>query len=103
MYFYVEVFTVPAMQDVLTVGTPQNTAVQNPAVFKAVGQTTDVNAAPFSKRIDSHLHLPVTLYQNLSVGIGIHVFLAFAKIHRLCDILQNKMLRMLLPVVLVII
>ena len=27
MYFYVEVFTVPAMQDVLTVGTPQNTAV----------------------------------------------------------------------------
>ena len=26
MHFYVEVFTVPAMQDVLTVGTPQNTA-----------------------------------------------------------------------------
>ncbi len=47
MHFYVEVFTVPAMQNVLTVGTPQNTAVQNTAVFEAVGQTTDVNAAPF--------------------------------------------------------
>ena len=55
---------------------PQNTAVQNPAVFKAVGQTADVNAAPFSKLIDSHLHLPVALHQNLSISIGIHVFLA---------------------------
>ena len=38
MYFHIEVGTEPLMQILLSVGTPQNTAVQNTAVLKAVGR-----------------------------------------------------------------
>ena len=48
MYFHIEVGTEPLMQILLSVGTPQNTAVQNTAVLKAVRQTADINTAPLS-------------------------------------------------------
>ena len=103
MYFHIEVGTEPLMQILLSVGTPQNTAVQNTAVLKAVRQTADINTAPLSKLMDSHLHFLLPLYQNFRVLVSEDVLFTLTKVHWLRGICQNEVIGMLLPVIFIVV
>ena len=80
MYFHIKIRAEPFAQLILAMGAPQNAPVQDSAVFKAVWQAADINGAPVSKFIDSHLHFFFALHQNTGVFIGKDVFLPFAEI-----------------------
>ena len=63
MDFHIEVGAVPFVQVFLIVGSPNNAAVQNAAVFKAVRQTADIHGTALTELVDRHLHLLVLLLQ----------------------------------------
>ena len=52
MDFYVLVCREPLIQDLFTVGCPQDGTVQNAAVLEGVGQAGDVNAVGIAKSVE---------------------------------------------------
>ena len=85
-------------------GAPQDGTIKNPAVFKAVWQSGNIDAPAMAKVMNRHLDFLVPLNQNLRIiAQGVDVLAALPKVHRLCAVLKDKVIRMLLPVILVII
>ena len=78
-------------------------SMKDSCIFKGIWQTTDINGTSFSKFMHCHLNLFVALNQNFSILAGKHTLLTFSEINFFCAILQNEMLRMILPVIFIII
>ena len=91
------------MQLFFIVSGPQDCTVQNTAVFKAVRQTADINAAAFAELVDGHLYFFLALHENLSTLKGIDRLFALAEIDLFRGVGQDKMIFVLIPVVLVVV
>ena len=103
VHFHIVVGAEPGVQLLLAVGAPQDGTVQGAAVGKAVGHTADVDRAALTEIVGSHLHFPVPLHQHLGPLEGVDVLLALAKVDGLVGILQNEVVRVLVPIVLVVV
>ena len=101
--FHIVVGGVPLMQDLFTVGSPQNGAVQHTAVFEGVRQTGDVDAAAVAEAVHSHLDFLVLLNQNVGAFVSIDALLAFAEVHLTGNIFQDEVAGLFFPVVLVVV
>ena len=54
------------MQVLLVSGTPEDGAVEQAAVLKAVGKAADIDGAPISEGMDRKLHFFFTFDQHFS-------------------------------------
>src|SRR5699024_10383930 len=100
MHFHIVVGAEPFVQLALIVGCPQDGAVQETAVLKAVGKSADVDAASLAKVIDSQLYFFVILLQDRSSLVSVNIFLSFTEIDVAFAVLCDEML-VLIPVIFV--
>ena len=103
MHFNVWVFRVPFVQFAFRVRAPEDRAVQQPRVVKAIWQTAQVYGTAFAKVVDRHLHFLVPAVKHRRAGQGVHVFLALAKVDFFFDIGRNKVFLGGRPVILVVV
>ena len=103
MDFHIIIGAEPSMQLVLAVGTPQDGTVKGAAVGKVVRHTADVHGTALTEVVRRHLHFLVPLHQNLGAFQRIDVLLALAEVDGLVGILQNKVVRVFFPIVLVVV
>ena len=103
MDFHIVVGTEPSVQFILAVGTPQDSAVKGAAVGKTVRHTADVYGTSLAEIMRRHLHFLIPLHQHFRAFQGINVLLSLSEVDGLVSILQDEMIRMLFPVVLVVV
>src|SRR5699024_5545352 len=102
--FHVVVGAEPGVQLLLTVGAPQDGAVEGAAVGEAVGQTADVDGAALAKVVGRQLDFLVPLNQDLGAFQSVDALLALAEVHVVVGAVgQDKVVAVLLPVVLVVV
>ena len=103
MDFHIVVGGEPLVQDLFTVGSPQDGTVQDTAVFEGVRQTGDVNAAAVAEAVCSHLYFLVLLNQDVSTFVSKDALLAFSEVHFVCHIGQDEVVGILDPIVLIVV
>src|SRR5699024_5142698 len=101
VYVNIVIGAEPAEQCLLIGRAPEDRAVEDPAVFKAVRKSADINGAAFSESVDRHLHFFVSLDEDLGMFQCVDVLFSLSKVNVTGHILKDKV-RVFLPVVLVI-
>ena len=86
----------------LPVGRPQNGPVEQTAVFKAVGQAGDIDATARAVLVHRKMDLPVPLQEHLCALQGVHIPGSMAEVGLPGAVGQDKVIRVLLPVILVV-
>ena len=103
MDFHIVVGTEPSVQFILAVGTPQDGSVKGAAVGKTIRYTADVYGTSLAEIMRRHLHFLIPLHQHFRAFQGINVLLSLTEVDGFVSILQDEMIRMLFPVVLVVV
>ena len=103
MDFHIVVGREPLMQNIFTVGSPQDSTVQDTAVLKGIRQAGDIDAAAIAEAVCCHLHFLILLNQDLSTFVSKDALLAFAEVHLTGHIRQDEVIGIALPVVLIVV
>ena len=101
--FHIVVGGEPLVQDLFTVGSPQDGAVQNAAVLEGIGQAGNVDAAALAESVCRHLDFLVTLHQNVGAFVGLDALLALAEVHFTGYVCQDEMVGIGVPIILVVV